>query len=190
MRTRSRLLFLSMMLLGVVIGLFLSAGLQRALSPSGQPAAEPVAAAQQGMDRAAAARDDLDPEERHTIALFKSASPSVAYITTQVEQVDFWTRSVTEIPSGTGSGFVWDERGHVVTNFHVVQDGDSAQGHARAGRLPGQASWASRATRTSPCCRSRPRARSWCRSRSGPARGCRSARRSTRSATRSASTTR
>ncbi len=127
MRTRSRLLFLSMMLLGVVIGLFLSAGLQRALSPSGQPAAEPVAAAQQGMGRAPAAREELDPEERHTIALFKQASPSVAYITTQVEQVDFWTRSVTEIPSGTGSGFVWDERGHVVTNFHVVQDGDSAK---------------------------------------------------------------
>ena len=34
---------------------------------------------------------------------------------------------MTEIPRGTGSGFVWDDRGHVVTNFHVVQDGDSAK---------------------------------------------------------------
>jgi S1-C subfamily serine protease len=118
-----------MMLLGVVIGLFLSAGLQRALSPAPPPGAEPVAraAAEQALDRAAAGSDELDAEERHTIALFKSASPSVAYITTQVEQVDFWTRSVTEIPAGTGSGFVWDELGHVVTNFHVVQDGDSAK---------------------------------------------------------------
>ncbi len=41
--------------------------------------------------------------------------------------MDFWTRSVTEIPAGTGSGFVWDDRGHVVTNFHVVQDADSAK---------------------------------------------------------------
>ncbi len=124
MRTRSRLLFLGMMVVGVVSGLFLSAGLQRALSP------RPVEAsptAQQAMDRPPAARDELLPEERHTISLFKQASPSVAYITTQREQVDFWTRSVEQIPAGTGSGFVWDEQGHVVTNFHVVQDADSAK---------------------------------------------------------------
>ena len=128
MRTRSRLLFLSMMVLGVMIGLFLSAGLQRALLPAARPVPEPVAsAAQQALDRAPAGRDELDPEERHTIALFKESSPSVAYITTQVEQVDFWTRSVSEIPAGTGSGFVWDDHGHVVTNFHVVQNADSAK---------------------------------------------------------------
>ncbi len=126
MRTRSRVLFLAMMALGVVIGLFLSAGLQRALPRSSGPLlASP--AAQQTMDRAPASREELDPEERHTIALFKQASPSVAYITTQIEQVDFWTRSVEQIPQGTGSGFVWDEQGHVVTNFHVVQNADSAK---------------------------------------------------------------
>ncbi len=125
--TTSRSLFLSMMLLGVLIGLFLSAGLQRVLTTAG-PTPEPVAlAAQATSSRAVAGGDDLDPEERHTIALFKQSSPSVAYITTQVEQVDFWTRSVSEIPAGTGSGFVWDDRGHVVTNFHVVQDADSAK---------------------------------------------------------------
>ncbi len=128
MRTRSRLLFLGMMVVGVVIGVLVSGGLQRALSPSaGTPAATVAAAAQQAVDRAATPSPELDPEERHTIALFKTASPSVAYITTQVEQVDFWTRSVTEIPAGTGSGFVWDVRGHVVTNYHVVQDADSAK---------------------------------------------------------------
>ena len=124
MRTRSRLLFLGMMAVGVVVGLLLSAGLQRALSP--RPVeASPVA--QQPMDRPPAPRDELDSDERHTIALFKQASPSVAYITTQVEQVDFWTRSVEQIPRGTGSGFVWDEQGHVVTNYHVVQNADSAK---------------------------------------------------------------
>jgi S1-C subfamily serine protease len=130
MRTRSRLLFIGMMLVGVVIGLFIPFALQRALSPSPQPPdATPVAvaASQALVAPPAAERADLDPEERHTIALFKSASRSVAYITTQVEQVDFWTRSVTEIPAGTGSGFVWDDRGHVVTNLHVVQDADSAK---------------------------------------------------------------
>ena len=41
--------------------------------------------------------------------------------------MDYWTRNVLEVPAGSGSGFVWDDRGHVVTNFHVVQDADSAK---------------------------------------------------------------
>jgi S1-C subfamily serine protease len=110
-----------MMALGVVIGVFLSVGLQRALSPAPRAAEATPIVAQQAMDREPALREELDPEERHTIALFKQASPSVAYITTQIEQIDFWTRSVEQIPAGTGSGFVWDDRGHVVTNYHVVQ---------------------------------------------------------------------
>jgi S1-C subfamily serine protease len=127
MRTRSRLLFLGMMLLGVVIGLLIPYSLQRALSRTpAVPDPTPVAVAAAEPD-APAGRSDLDAEERHTIALFRTASRSVAYITTQVEQVDFWTRSVTEIPAGTGSGFVWDESGHVVTNFHVVRDATSAK---------------------------------------------------------------
>jgi S1-C subfamily serine protease len=128
MRTRSRLLFLAMMVIGVVLGLFLSSGLQRALSPAPSPAVPvPVVAAAQQMDRAPSEPAGLDTEERHTIALFKDVSRSVAFITTQVEQVDFWTRSVSEVPSGQGSGFVWDQQGHVVTNFHVVQGGQTAK---------------------------------------------------------------
>ena len=123
MRTRSRVVFLGSLLLGVVLGLLVSTGLQRALSPSSRsPEAEPAA-----QSRPVAERSDLDPEEKHTIALFKDAQRSVAFITTRVEQVDFWTRNVMEVPSGSGSGFVWDEAGHVVTNFHVVQDADSAK---------------------------------------------------------------
>ncbi len=121
MTTRSRLFFMGSLALGVVLGLFVSIGLQRALSPS----AAPPEAAPAAQARPAAERADLDPEEKHTIALFKGAQRSVAFITTQVEQVDFWTRNVFEVPAGTGSGFVWDELGHVVTNFHVVQDSDS-----------------------------------------------------------------
>jgi S1-C subfamily serine protease len=124
MRTRSRLLFLSSLVLGVVLGLLVSTGLQRALSPSPRPPeAEPAAV----QPRPAAARPDLEPEEKHTIDLFKDASRSVAFITTQVARVDYWTRNVFEVPAGSGSGFVWDDRGHVVTNFHVVEEADSAK---------------------------------------------------------------
>ncbi len=121
MTTRSRLFFLASLAAGVVLGLFVSIGLQRALSPSSAPP-ETAAPAQ---SRPVAERADLDGEEKHTIALFKGAQRSVAFITTQVEQVDYWTRNVFEVPSGTGSGFVWDDRGHVVTNYHVVQGSDS-----------------------------------------------------------------
>jgi S1-C subfamily serine protease len=124
MRIRSRLYFLGSLALGVVLGLLVSTGLQRALSPSPRsPEAEPAAV----QVRPAAARSDLEPDERHTIDLFKDASRSVAFITTQVARVDFWTRNVFEVPAGSGSGFVWDDRGHVVTNFHVVEDADSAK---------------------------------------------------------------
>ena len=125
MTTRSRLFFLASLALGVVLGLFVSIGLQRALSPSPRPPeAEPVPA---GQSRVAAERPALEPEEIRTIALFKDAQRSVAFITTQVERVDYWTRNVFEVPAGSGSGFVWDDQGHVVTNFHVVQDADSAK---------------------------------------------------------------
>ena len=39
---------------------------------------------------------------------------------------DYWSRNVEEIPSGTGSGFIWDKEGHIITNFHVIQGGDRA----------------------------------------------------------------
>ena len=61
------------------------------------------------------------------IGLFHKASTSVVYITTRATQMDFWTRNVFEVPQGTGSGFVWDESGHVVTNYHVVQGAATAE---------------------------------------------------------------
>ena len=62
----------------------------------------------------------LDEDERATIDLFRRASPSVAYITSISRRRDFFSLNVYEIPRGSGSGFIWDELGHVVTNFHVI----------------------------------------------------------------------
>lgn len=73
-----------------------------------------------------AGRNDLNPSEIATIQLFESASPSVVFITTTNMRRDFWTRNVMEIPSGTGSGFMWDKKGHIITNYHVIQKADKA----------------------------------------------------------------
>src|SRR5207245_227834 len=72
------------------------------------------------------ARGTLSEAEQETIAIFKSASPSVVHITTLAVEQSFFGGDAQEVPQGTGSGFVWDQDGHIVTNFHVVQ-GSSAQ---------------------------------------------------------------
>jgi S1-C subfamily serine protease len=75
--------------------------------------------------RPVVARGDLAEDEKSTIELFKRASPSVVYITTLSRRaVNFF--EMTEVPQGTGSGFLWDRQGHVVTNFHVLQGSDSS----------------------------------------------------------------
>jgi S1-C subfamily serine protease len=63
----------------------------------------------------------LNAEESAVIRLFKAAAPSVIYVTTSTLERNYYTRDVTEIPSGTGSGFVWDKEGHIITNYHVIQ---------------------------------------------------------------------
>lgn len=59
--------------------------------------------------------------------LFSISSPSVVYITTSSYKQDYWSRDVYEVPSGTGSGFIWDTDGHIITNFHVINGADKAE---------------------------------------------------------------
>jgi S1-C subfamily serine protease len=63
----------------------------------------------------------LRQSELETIELFRRASPSVVFITTLSRRRMLFDPRVFEVPSGNGSGFVWDKQGHVVTNYHVVQ---------------------------------------------------------------------
>lgn len=62
----------------------------------------------------------LTNDETRLIETFKRVSPSVAYIQTSVQAMRGFSFQPTEVPQGTGSGFLWDSRGHVVTNYHVV----------------------------------------------------------------------
>src|SRR5262245_2347175 len=73
------------------------------------------------------ARGNLAEDEQTTIELFKQSSPSVVHITTLAVRQDRITFDLLQIPQGTGSGFVWDKDGHIVTNYHVVQGADAAQ---------------------------------------------------------------
>ena len=92
-------------------------------TPEGQ-----IRAAAQGQGRPAPVpRPELAEEERATISLFERASPSVVYVTSLARQRDFFSMNIQEIPQGSGSGFLWDRQGNVVTNFHVVQPGNQWQ---------------------------------------------------------------
>jgi len=72
-------------------------------------------------------RGALDAAELNNISVFKKSSPSVVHITTLDVQRDFFSLDVQQVPRGTGTGFIWDERGHIVTNYHVIQGGDAAR---------------------------------------------------------------
>jgi S1-C subfamily serine protease len=103
--------YAALLLIAAAVGALVGIGLYRFVGPA-RPVPE---------SREVTPRGSLAEDEKSTIELFKAASPSVVYITTLNRAIDLRTRDVREIPAGTGSGYVWDNAGHVVTNFHVVR---------------------------------------------------------------------
>ncbi|KAJ6800812.1 protease Do-like 1, chloroplastic [Iris pallida] len=63
----------------------------------------------------------LQRDELATVRLFQENTPSVVYITNLAVRQDAFTLDVLKVPQGSGSGFVWDRDGHVVTNYHVIR---------------------------------------------------------------------
>lgn len=66
--------------------------------------------------------------EKNTINIFKNNVMSVVNVSNirNIKRGGFFSGySEMEVPAGQGSGFVWDDKGHIVTNYHVVQGGDS-----------------------------------------------------------------
>ncbi len=84
--------------------------------------------------RAITPRGELAPHEETVIALFEAARGSVVSITTEERVLDPWTRRAMDVPRGTGSGFVWDARGHIVTNAHVIRGATGARVRLADGR--------------------------------------------------------
>ncbi len=134
-RFQRRLLWLNLVLLGV-IGAFVLWTFWT-LVPKPWRDLSPTAAL-----RPVTARGDLAEIEKTTIEIFHRASPSVVHITTLVNATQPYGMDVQQVPEGTGSGFVWDQDGRVVTNFHVIQGADAAvivlaDGSTWHGRLVG-----------------------------------------------------
>ncbi|HJW33701.1 MAG TPA: trypsin-like peptidase domain-containing protein [Holophagaceae bacterium] len=101
---RRALVFITLLTTGVLVGWCSTHSLADASRP-----------------RAVDPRGPLLEQEKVTIQRFKEAAPSVVYITTTAERArDLFGFSRVEVPSGTGTGFIWDASGHVVTNFHVI----------------------------------------------------------------------
>jgi S1-C subfamily serine protease len=89
-------------------------------------------------------RGDLASSERSTIELYSRARSSVVHITNIQLARDRVSLDITRIPQGTGTGFIWDDQGHVVTNYHVIENAQEVSvnfggGKAAFARLVGYA---------------------------------------------------
>ncbi|MGQ0696004.1 MAG: S1C family serine protease [Nitrospiraceae bacterium] len=68
---------------------------------------------------------ELGTDERATIAIFERSAKSVVFIANTAIQRDIWSFNMMEVPQGSGTGFVWNKQGHIVTNFHVIYGADA-----------------------------------------------------------------
>ena len=121
-RGARRLLWIAWLLLFAIVGWqFFQFSGRTLFAPDSEP-------------RPVTARGELAADEKATIQLFEQASPSVVYISTRKRVVDYWSRDVLSVPQGTGSGFIWDDLGNVVTNYHVIEGASEAEVRLNDGR--------------------------------------------------------
>lgn len=69
----------------------------------------------------AAAHAFSTDDERNSMEVFDAARPSVVFVTNQQLARNPYSFDLVTVPRGSGTGFVWDERGYIVTNYHVVE---------------------------------------------------------------------
>ncbi|MGL4555045.1 MAG: S1C family serine protease, partial [Gemmataceae bacterium] len=108
----------------LALGLLLAAGVAawRYARPGGD-----AGRAETAEPRAVTPRAGLTELERTNIQVYKDARPAVVHITSLDLRSGGLRMNAQEVPKGTGSGFIWDDAGHVVTNFHVIQAAQGAR---------------------------------------------------------------
>jgi S1-C subfamily serine protease len=79
------------------------------------------------VQRAVTPRGDLIELEKTNIRIYKEARASVVHITTLAVRSELGRLQGEKVPEGTGSGFFWDDEGHIVTNYHVIRNAQAAQ---------------------------------------------------------------
>ena len=141
----------SLIVAGIIFGLGFAVGragpVERALR---QDKVEPSAAVPPGMVVVPAATlaplpEGVTSEEKRDVEVFRRARASVVFITSLALRRSPLSFDVQQIPQGAGSGFVWDEDGHIVTNFHVTQ-----QAQALSVTLADQSEWEARVAGAAP----------------------------------------
>jgi len=96
--------------------------------------AHTLAASPAAAPRPITPRGELGADERVAIDVFERSKRSVVFISTSERVRDVWTRDVRSVPRGTGSGFLWDAAGHVITNVHVIAGASEARVRLNDGR--------------------------------------------------------
>src|SRR6202790_3553462 len=111
----------------IILGAYWAGARWGQRQPIGVAALQPVGSSARGLSAAdAAARDAaLTDEEAINVRVYRQASPAVANILTKATEYDFFMDPVPV--EGAGSGFVIDEKGYILTNFHVVQEAQSIE---------------------------------------------------------------
>ena len=107
---------LLLVLLGAVLAaglLWLGGHLGRKAPPLTDPSAKP---------REAAPAGPLDADEQEAVQVFKKAKPSVVNVDLVLVRRGGWDERPTELQAAGGSGFIWDDEGRIVTNYHVIAD--------------------------------------------------------------------
>ncbi len=92
-------------------------------APAEPPAAEPVPtppASPTTVEVAPPSAGARTEDERNTTSVFRAAAPATVFVTQSQVVFDRFSMRAAEVPAGTGTGFIWDDAGHVVTNCHVA----------------------------------------------------------------------
>ncbi|MFO0801053.1 MAG: trypsin-like peptidase domain-containing protein [Gemmataceae bacterium] len=119
------LVYLLMLAFGVALGLGAFYAISRVGGRGGapeQPAAAVPATNPDAQQREATANGPLGGDEGDANRVFEAAKGSVVNVDTVMLKRERYSDRLQEQQTGTGSGFLWDADGRIVTNFHVIQD--------------------------------------------------------------------